>query len=187
MKTSKVCALLLAGILTPILTARAADLYAVNMNVSCRQSGEKIVTTKINNASILADYAAAQETPPDVKDLKLAYDPEGDRIVIASSTGEILADVFTFGFATIVSDGLEANRVRHVFLFPEGESDAVGTAVITERVTHDGEAITKIAGHGTMSYAQAGTETTPAQVCSGNFTVGKKLIFRTEPPPGSGP
>jgi hypothetical protein len=177
MKTSKLCALLLAGILTPILAGRAADLYAVNMNATCKQSGEKIVTTKFNNASIIAEYVASQDPAPDPKDLKLAYDPEGDRIVIVTSTGEIASDVFTFGFGTAVSDGLEATRVRHVFLFPEGGDDAVGSAIITERVTRDGEVITKIASRGTMSFAKAGTDTTPAQVCSGTFVVGKKLIF----------
>jgi hypothetical protein len=65
MKTSKLCALLLAGIITPILAGRAADLYAVNMNATCKQSGDKIVTTKINNASIIADYAASQEPAPE--------------------------------------------------------------------------------------------------------------------------
>src|SRR6187401_1874126 len=106
MKTSKLCALLLAGILVPFLTARAADLFAVNMNGSCKQlgDGDKIATVKFNNASVIADYVATQDPAPDPKDLKLAYDPEGDRIVIVNSTGEIMSDVFTFGFGTTVSD-----------------------------------------------------------------------------------
>ena len=186
MKTSKLCVLLLAGIVVPFLTARAADLYAVNLNGSCKQlgDGDKIATVKFNNASVIAEYAATQDPAPDPRDLKLAYDPEGDRIVIVTSTGEITCDVFTFGFGTTVSDSLEANRVRHVFLFPEGQSDSVGSAVVTERITRDGEqVITKISGRGTMSFAKAATETTPAQVCTGTFTVGKKLVFRTEEPP----
>ena len=185
MKTSQLCALLLAGIVVPFLTARAADLYAVNMNGSCKQLGDsdKIATVKFNNATVLAEYAASQDPAPDPRDLKLAYDPEGDRIVIVTSTGEITSDVYTFGFGTTVSDSLEANRVRHVFLFPGGQSDSVGSAVVTERITRDGEqVITKISGRGTMSFAKAATETTPAQVCTGTFTVGKKLVFRTEEP-----
>jgi hypothetical protein len=36
----------------------------------------------------------------------------------------------------------------------------------------------KLASHGTMSYANAGTDTTPAGVCTGTFAVGKKLNFQ---------
>ena len=186
MKTSNLCALLLAGIVVPFLTARAADVYAVNLNGSCKVigDGDRIATVKFNNASIIAEYIATQDPAPDPRDLKIGYEPEGDRIVIVTTTGEITCDVFTFGFGTIVSDSLEANRVRHVFLFPEGQSDAVGSAVVTERITRDGEqVINKIAGRGTLSFAKAATETTAAQVCTGNFTVGKKLVFRTEEPP----
>jgi hypothetical protein len=175
MKTSKLCALLLAGIVAPLLTASAADLFLANINVTCKESGDKIVTTKMNNASILSDYAEGGDT----RDLRVAYDPEGDRLVIANAAGEVQADIFSFGFGTTVSDGQEANFVRHVFLFPEGQSDAVGTAIVTERVTYDGEVISKIASRGTLSFAQSGNETTPARVCSGTFTVGKKLVPRT--------
>ena len=188
MKTNKLYALLLAGIVTPLLTVQGADLFLATLHGSCKQMGgdDKLVTTRIDNNSVIQDYIATQDPAPDPRDLKLVYDPEGDRIEIVDPTGASLSEVFSFGFVTSVADSTDSRRLRHVFLFEGGSTDAAGTAILTERVVHTGEEtnnIAKITIRGNLQWARAGSDTNAAQVCTGTLSVGKKLVIRTTEEP----
>ena len=181
---------LLAPVIIGLLSytaAQAADWYAVTLRGSCSYLADtdKILKRPVNNVSLIRDYIATQTEPPLEKQLKLAYDPEADKISIVNTNGESVADVYSFGSATVVANSTDTQRIRHVFLFPEGISEAKGTAQITERVTRDGEnTIIKLVSKGTFNFAMAATAETPAQICSGTFGVGKKLKFAsTEPAP----
>jgi hypothetical protein len=185
MKIRTLLAPIVVGLIAQVVTANAADWFAVNVRGTCRSinDADKIGRTAFNNNTIIQDYLATQEEPPLARHLKLAYDPEADKISIVNTNGEAVLDVFSFGFPTVVSNSLETQRERHVFLFPPGGSDAVGTAQIVERLTRDGEGVlTKLSARGNMQYSTAATEETPAEVCSGTFTTGRKLTFFTPEP-----
>jgi hypothetical protein len=190
MKTSKLFALLLAGVLPQLIAAQAADLFAVTVRGTCKEiSGDdKIVSVRFDNNSIIRDYAATQDPAPDPRTLKVVYDATGDRIGIMNEAGEITCEVWAFGFSTSVADSADTKRIRHVFLFPEGASDATGSAILTEKVIHDGETnVVKLTSRGSLQFAKAATDETAAQVCTGTFTVGKKIIIATEPEPPTEP
>lgn len=188
MKIRTLLAPLVIGLMAHVATANAADWFAVNLRGTCRSlnSADKIGRTAFNNNTIIQDYLATQEEPPLARHLKLAYDPEADKISIVNTNGEAVLDIFSFGFPTVVSNSSETQRERHVFLFPEGGTDSVGTAQIVERLTRDGEGVlTRLSARGNLQFSEAATEETGPQVCSGTFTTGKKLTFATPEPPAA--
>jgi hypothetical protein len=179
---------LLAPVLIGLLSysAQAADWYAVTLRGSCSYLGDndKIAKRPINNLSIIRDYIATQTEPPPEKQLKLGYNPEADTInIVDTVTGESVLEVIAFGSPTVVANSTDTQRLRHVFLFPDGQSEAKGTAQITEKITRDGEnVITRLVSKGNFNFARAATGETPAEVCTGTFGVGKKIKFETPEP-----
>jgi hypothetical protein len=178
---------LAAGLLTP-LASQAADWYAVTVRGNCKSinSSDRIGQRPLNQNTIIQEYRDSLEEPPAAANLKLGYDPESDTIAIVDiTTGESVQDVYAFGSSTVVANSLETQRLRHAFMFLGDETVAAGTAVITERITRDGEnVITRLSVRGTFNYATPAAEETPAEICSGSFNVGKKLKLNLpEPPP----
>jgi hypothetical protein len=185
---------LLASLVVALLahaTANAADWYAVTLRGTCKSvnGADKIGSRPLNQNTIIQEYLATLEEPPSARDVKLAYDPETDRIALVNTAGEVLTDVYTFGSGTVVANSTDTQRLRHVFLFPGSLSEAAGTAQLTERITRDAEnAITRLAIRGVFQFASAGTEEIPTEICSGTFSVGKKLKFTIpEPEPEPAP
>lgn len=187
MKIRTLFAPIIVGLLTHIVAADAADWYAVNLRGTCRSvdGSDRIGRRPFNNATIINDYIANQTEAPQARHLKVAYDPAADKISIVDTNGESVLDIFSFAFPTVAGNSADTLRERHVFLFPAEGSAAVGTAQLSERITRGGEnEITRITSRGTLQFANAATEETGAEVCSGTFTVGKQLRFATvEPPP----
>jgi YD repeat-containing protein len=177
MKTSKLYASILAGLFLQCAAASAADLFLVTIRGTCKfNNGDRIATGKFNNASLIQDFVGVNQPTNDTRTLRLAYDSAGDRIVVADNTGQTLGEVFGFGFPVSVADSADSQHVRHVFLFAPGTTDAIGSAIVTDKVVRDGEQnVTRLSARGTMQFGQAGTDTVAAQVCSGTFTVGKKM------------
>ena len=185
MKIRTLLAPLVVGLMAHVVTANAADWFAVNVRGTCRSinDSDRIGRTAFNNNTIIQDYLATQEEPPLARHLKLAYDPEADKISIVNTNGEAVLDVFSFGFPTVVSNSAETQRERQVFVFQGGGSDSIGTAQTVERLTRDGEGVlTKLSARGNLQYSTAATEESPAEVCSGTFSTGKKLTFFTPEP-----
>lgn len=186
MKLPKLIGATLAMAVTQLVAAHAADLFLVNLRTTCKAfDGDRMISTRSSNPTILRDYVAAQDPGASntVRDLRLVYDPEGDRISIANASGEILADVIGFGSSTTLSNSDDSRRERHAFVFLGGNSEAVGSALISERITRDGENnILRLSSHGSFQYAQPAGESTAPQICTGTFSVGRKLVIK-EPAP----
>jgi len=187
MKLPKLIGATLAMAAIQCVAAHAADLFLVNLRTTCKSfDGDRMVRTSSSTATILKDYVANQDPASSntVRDLRLVYDPEGDRISIANSSGEILADVIGFGNSTTLSNSDDTHRERHAFVFVGSNSEAAGSALISERLMRDGDNnITRLTSHGTFQYGQPGDDTTGAQICTGSFSVGRKLVIKTPPPP----
>ena len=165
--------------------AANAELYLVNVRGTCKAVNERdrLATKPFNNKTILEEFAALQDPVPDIRDLKLVFDSDEDRIAIADESGEILGDVFTFGFPIVISNSTETQRERHAFLFQPGSADAAGNVVLTERLTRDAEnTVTKQSTRGRFTYANAATEEAVAEICTGTSTTGKKLVIATPAP-----
>jgi hypothetical protein len=186
MKIRTLLAPIIVGLLAHIVAADAADWYAVTLRGTCRSvTGEdRIGRRSFNNTTIIRDHIATQEVAVAARTLKVAYDPEADKISIVDTNGVSVQDIFSFGFPTVVSNSTETQMERHVFLFTDG-SEAVGTAQMTERIVRDTEgAISRLTVRGNLQFANSATADTSAEVCSGTFTVGRKLrIVVTEPEP----
>lgn len=187
MKLPKLIGATLAIAVGQFVAAHAADLFLVTLRTTCKSfDGDRMVRTSSSNPTILRDYVATQDPASSntVRNLRLVYDPEGDRISIADLDGNILADVLGFGNSTTLSTPDDSRRERHAFVFVGGNTEAAGSALISERLTHDGDNnITRLTSHGTFQYGAAGDDTTGAQICTGSFSVGRKLVIKTVPPP----
>ena len=186
MKLPKLIGATLAIAATQLVAAHAADLFLVSMRTTCKAfDGDRMVRTSTSTSTILKDYIANQDpgSSNTVRDLRLVYDPEGDRIAIANTSGDILTDVIGFGNSTTLSNSDDSRRERHAFVFVGSNSEAAGSALISERITRDGENnIIRLASHGTFQYAVSGGEATSAQICTGTFSAGRKLVIK-EPAP----
>src|SRR5262245_51121394 len=142
MKLPKLIGATLAIALIQLVAAHAADLFQVNLRTTCKSmDGDRTVRTTMSTPTILQDFIATQdpESSNSVRNLRLVYDPEGDRISIANTSSEILADVMGFGNSTTLATTDDSRRERHAFVFLGSGSEAVGSALISERLTRDGE------------------------------------------------
>jgi len=185
MKSWKLIGSTLTVLLTQLIAAHAADLLLVNLRTTCKtfDGADRLISSRSSTPTILRDYAAAQDPAPDVRTLRLVYDTEGDRIVIANTSGEVLADVIGFGSGVTITNSVDTRRERHAFVFIRDNSEATGSAVISERLTRDGE--NNIRTHsvrGNFQYVEPAAEETPAQICTGTFSTGRKLVIQTPPP-----
>jgi hypothetical protein len=175
---------LAACILAQALAANA-ELYLANVRGTCKAVNERdrLASKPFNNKTILEEFAALQDPVPDIRDLNLVYDTEEDRIAIANDSGEILGDVYTFGFPIVISNSAETQQERHAFLFQPGSADAAGNVVLTERLTRDAEnTVIKQSTRGRFTYANAATEEAVAEICTGSFTTSRKLVIETPAP-----
>jgi hypothetical protein len=180
MKLRKIHGAILAVLLSQIVAVSAADLFLVNLQITGKSfdGSDRLTRTRQNTTSILRDYLAAQEEPTNsVRDLRLVYDVEGDRIAIAHKNGEILADVLAFGSGTTISNSTDTLRERHVFVFLPEDSVAVGSGVISERLTYDGDGnLIRLSSKGSFQYVNPGDEETPQEISTGTFSIGRKLV-----------
>jgi hypothetical protein len=187
MKLPKLIGATLAIAATQLVAAHAADLYLVNLRATCKSmDGDRVVITRMSNQTILRAFLAEDiGSSNNIRNLRLVYDPESDRILIADYTsGEILDDWFGFGNSTTSSNSDDTRRERHAFVFLSSNGEAVGSALISERVIHsNGPAGDRLAVRGTMLWVEPGDETIPPQICTGSFTTGKKLVVKTTVPP----
>jgi hypothetical protein len=166
--------------------AAHAELLLVNVRGTCRVVNERdrISNVAFNNTTLLQDFAS-QDPFPDPRSLRLVYDTEQDRISIVNVAGDVLGDVFTFGFPVVVSNSTETQRERHVFLFPPESADATGNAVLTERVSRNAQnAVTRRNIRGKFTFANAGSDVSAAEICTGTFTTARPFVAApAEPEP----
>ena len=185
MKSWKFIGATLAALLTQLIAADAADLLLVSLRSSCKtfDDADRLIISRSSTTSILREYAAAQDPALDVRTLRLVYDTAGDRIAIANTSGEVLTDVIGFGSGVIVSNSVDTRRERHAFVFRGDSSEGTGSAIISERLTRDDENnITRQTVRGSFQYAEPARNGAPAQICTGTFSTGKKLVIQTPPP-----
>jgi hypothetical protein len=185
MKTHKLLAPLLAGFLVQMATAQAAELFQANVRGSCRfvDGNDRIGRRPFNNATILNDFAAVQDPVPDPRSLRLAYDLEGDRLVVVDSNGQILDSYLEFGLSTTVANSSDSLRERQAFLFPAGLTDAIGSALISERINRNNEGgISRVKTRGSLQFTRTNSGDGAIEVCNGTFTSGKR-INQVEPEP----
>src|SRR5262245_41379339 len=180
MKLRKLLVPIVTGLLAQTLVSQAGDLYLVNLRATCKvlAADDRIVTRSLNNSTILRDFATAQDPQLDPRTLRLVYDEDGDRIVITDTSGNFLGDVLGFGFSTVVANSTETQRERHVFVFRPGLSDAAGSGTLTEKITRNNEGVTtRRTTQGRFSYGVPASDIAGAEVCSGTFSLGRKLVI----------
>lgn len=184
MKSRKLIGATIAILLTQLTAAHAADLFLVTLRTTCKNfDGDRLVSSRSSTSTILRDYAAAHDPILEARDLRLVYDVEGNRIAIANTSGELLADVIGFGGGGATSNTTDTRRERHAFVFTGGHSEASGSALISERLTRDdANNLTRLSAHGSFQYAEPAGAGTPLQICTGTFSTGKKLVIETPPP-----
>jgi hypothetical protein len=182
MKIRTLLSSIIVSLLASFVTANAADWYAVSLRGSCKyvNGSDRIARRPFSNTTLIRDYIATQAEPPLARHLKIAYDPEADKISIVNTNGESVLDVYTFGAGTLVANSSDTLRERQVFLFPGDSSEATGAAQLSERVTRDeGGLIARLTTRGSFQFANSATAELPAEICSGTFTVSRKLKFST--------
>jgi hypothetical protein len=182
MKTTTAMALFAACAL--IQVGSAADMYLVNLRGTCRIAGDpKPATVPLNTASILEHHGSIMTPPIAGEDLRLVYRVDEDRISIVDSNGVTLCDYLIFANATGGSNSVDSLRERFVFLYAEASSIAIGSGLLSEKIGRRGDgSIQRHAIKGTVQFTQPGTEETGPEICSANFTTGKKVTFGTGEP-----
>jgi len=184
MKIRILFTLLLLAAFALVTVAPAQNLYQLNLRGSCAQinSRDRLAFQPFTTATVLRDYAAAQDPAPNVRDLRLAYDVDFDRIVIANTNLQTLKILHGFAFSTGVTNSAETTQRRLVFVFPPEILQANGTAILTETIIRDGDGnVTRRALIGSMQYYQPATLDTPAAPCTATFSIGRKLKMPSPP------
>src|SRR5690348_4777282 len=123
-----------AAIIISQAPAFSADWYAVNLRGTSKSvdGSDRIVRRAFNNSTLIQNYIATLEEPPLARHLKVAYDPEADRISIVNTNGESVLDLYSFGAGTVVANSTDTLRERQMFLFLGSDSEAAGSAQISE-------------------------------------------------------
>ena len=186
MKIRTLSAPVLIILIGQAIAANAVDWYLTTVHGTCKfvDGNDRISRRPLNNNTIIAAYIATQENPPLAKDLKLAYDVHGDRISIVDTNGESVFDVFSFGSETAAKNSNDTLAERQVFLFEGDESEATGSAVLSERLTRDSEdTIVGYKATGSFQFGNVATAETVAEVCSGTFSISGKKVKITTPEP----
>jgi hypothetical protein len=111
--------------------AGAEDTFRLNFRATCRALGpnERLDTTKLTERDIIA--AATGVSNSASKQFTLVYNASTDSIQVADTNGTVITDVILFQGGASTSDGRRS--ARQTFMFVPNQTNAIGSAVITER------------------------------------------------------
>lgn len=110
------------------------ELYAVKFRAVCKPSDKANGhSSKMNESDLIKQYVGAGFTAKELKhNYALVYNPATDSIqVVNSIDGSLVSDVFLFEGGTNAVAGNQLTRFT--FVFAPNVSNAIGSAVITER------------------------------------------------------
>jgi hypothetical protein len=84
-----------------------------------------------------------------------------------------------------IANSTDTQRERQAYVFLGDNSQASGSALISERLTRGGETnnITRLINRGSFHYVEPATAEATAQICSGTFSTSRKLVIQPPPPP----
>jgi hypothetical protein len=190
MKIRRLFAPLLLGVLAQTLTVKAGDLYLVNISGTCRAMNEatdRMIIRSMSTATIIRDCALAHSNSPvNIRELRLAYDPDTDKIsVVNYLTGQTVCDFVTFGEPSIAANFADTLRAMHVYLFnPPHVDGGIGSLVLSERIVRDKNGVaTRIIASGNFHYIVRATDTHQPEICVGTLSLGRKFTLPSSAPP----
>lgn len=130
MNINRTLTIALAAMLAQASVASAQDLFQVKMNI--KGNTDDGSRTKLKDLDLVRACVGDLSNKQARKDYALAYNATDDVIqVVRTSTGEAQCNVLEFYGGNAVSDDRQSQRLTYVFL--PGQTDAVGTAIITEK------------------------------------------------------
>jgi hypothetical protein len=131
MKVQKTIALLVAAITLSAIAAQGQDLFRVKFKATCKPSDGN--SSKMTEKDLIEQCVGTGFTKKELsRNFALVYNPVSDSIqVVNQADGALLCDVFQFqGGTNVVGD----NKLeRFVFVFSPNQSEAIGSAIITEK------------------------------------------------------
>jgi hypothetical protein len=179
--------------------AQSNALFKVQLNATCRPPRDNS-DNQINNRDLIRNCVGDGFSKKELdNDFSLVFNVEADSLqVVSNADGSLVCDVFLFEGGTNVVG--RSNLQRLVFVFLPGDPNAVGGAVITERIgkrNKDRQLNGKIwftmgdtSGTNTISTSDVrpvevdgsfiqsvvAVSVSDVQICSGTFTVGKLFV-----------
>ncbi len=127
----------------------AQDLWNTTFRAVCKPSGNSAGNafngvngmgngSRMTDADLIAQCVGTGFTAKQLRrSFAVVYNPSADSIQVVNRTnGEAVCDVFQFQGGTAVTNG--DRLIRFTFVFSPAQTDAIGSAIITERATTTG-------------------------------------------------
>jgi putative membrane protein len=141
MKIQKTMALVItsAALIASAVQAQVStqELYSVKFRATATAGDNQGKRIKITDRELIREAVGTNISNRDVKrNYELVYNPATDSIqVVTEADGSLVSDVFIFqgGTNVIVGESLQ----RFTFVFSPTQSEAIGSAVITERAVNN--------------------------------------------------
>lgn len=132
----------------------AQDMFRIAFRVSCRSlnGNNTIRTTRITDRDIIA-RALGSNTVSNAsltRNFALIYNASSDSIQVVDTNGVVITDVIQFQDGTSISDGRQSERFT--FMFVPDQTNAVGTAVVSERTPRNGTNATTASIRGQVQF-----------------------------------
>lgn len=159
------------------------DKFRLSLHVSCKQTNDqgKIVRKSFNARDVIDQCVkelgiAPSNRPP----LLLVYHVNAsfqkrDHIeTINATNGAVLCTNYIIAFGSVVTNQSALQIERQAFFFNDKISDAIGSALLSERVIVDNNGVTnRMRISGRIQLGLPATATSPTRICSGVLTAGK--------------
>jgi len=154
MQFSKFIMALVAATCMQAQMIEAQDLFQLRFRGTCRllNSIGRLDTTRITEQDLIASSVGAGALL--TNDFVLVYNATSNNVqVVKASDGSFVSDVFQFQGGITNTDGRRLERLT--FIFAPNQSEAIGSAIITQRIRQNAQRATI---QGSVQYAFGGTD-----------------------------
>lgn len=150
-----------------VSSLQAQDLFHLQFRATCKSLNDRgrLTSTRITETNLIALWIGTNAFATN-QGYSLVYNETADSIQVVDATnGSLVGDVFTFQGGNSNSDG--RLRERSTFVFVPGQSDSVGSALISEKLRHT---VDHVLIHGRMQFTLLSLE--PGSFAAGTTSSG---------------
>lgn len=134
MRIKPALALVAAAACVFTTAATADDLFSAKLQLTCRTAGGsngKLTTQKLRETDVIGTAIGSSDRNT-IKNFGFVYNATANALQVVDNTGALVTNVLFFSGGAFTSGAKESSELTFVFLPDVG--DAVGTAVINEKV-----------------------------------------------------